>query len=337
MYQFKKMIKVLLLCLLTACNGNDKEYSVISPEQEIEAGGSSDYTELLNKTRPVPAEYNQESVLKGNVVQIDYNTKNYVEGTGEVRKNTAYVYLPYGYDEASEQPYNVFYFVHGHGETAISFFQNENGLLCKLLDHMLENRDMAPTLIVSTSYVYGTPVDYYPDADPYCEALPQELVNDLIPLIESRYHTYTESTDVAGITVSRKHRAIGGFSLGAVTVWYALEHALECFKYFMPISSDGWSLGRFAGMTNPDETAEYLANTIRNSAFSKNDFYIWACSGTNDVAYDRIWSQVQAMAQLTDVFSVSNLTFHEQDGARHEFRSLAEYLYNVLPFMFPNQ
>lgn len=337
MYQFKKMIKVLLLCLLTACNGNDKEYSVISPEQEIEAGGSSDYTELLNKTRPVPAEYNQESVLKGNVVQIDYNTKNYVEGTWEVRKNTAYVYLPYGYDEASEQPYNVFYFVHGHGETAISFFQNENGLLCKLLDHMLENRDMAPTLIVSTSYVYGTPVDYYPDADPYCEALPQELVNDLIPLIESRYHTYTESTDVAGITVSRKHRAIGGFSMGAVTVWYALEHALECFKYFMPISSDGWSLGRFAGMTNPDETAEYLANTIRNSAFSKNDFYIWACSGTNDVAYDRIWSQVQAMAQLTDVFSVSNLTFHEQDGARHEFRSLAEYLYNVLPFMFPNQ
>lgn len=337
MYQFKKMIKVLLLCLLTACNGNDKEYSVISPEQEIEAGGSSDYTELLNKTRPVPAEYNQESVLKGNVVQIDYNTKNYVEGTGEVRKNTAYVYLPYGYDEASEQPYNVFYFVHGHGETAISFFQNENGLLCKLLDHMLENRDMAPTLIVSTSYVYGTPVDYYPDADPYCEALPQELVNDLIPLIESRYHTYTESTDVAGITVSRKDRAIGGFSMGAVTVWYALEHALECFKYFMPISSDGWSLGRFAGMTNPDETAEYLANTIRNSAFSKNDFYIWACSGTNDVAYDRIWSQVQAMAQLTDVFSVSNLTFHEQDGARHEFRSLAEYLYNVLPFMFPNQ
>ena len=337
MYQFKKMIKVLLLCLLTACNGNDKEYSVISPEQEIEAGGSSDYTELLNKTRPVPAEYNQESVLKGNVVQIDYNTKNYVEGTGEVRKNTAYVYLPYGYDEASEQPYNVFYFVHGHGETAISFFQNENGLLCKLLDHMLENRDMAPTLIVSTSYVYGTPVDYYPDADPYCEALPQELVNDLIPLIESRYHTYTESTDVAGITVPRKHRAIGGFSMGAVTVWYALEHALECFKYFMPISSDGWSLGRFAGMTNPDETAEYLANTIRNSAFSKNDFYIWACSGTNDVAYDRIWSQVQAMAQLTDVFSVSNLTFHEQDGARHEFRSLAEYLYNVLPFMFPNQ
>lgn len=337
MYQskIKIMIKVLLLCFLTACNDNDKEYSVILPEQEIEVEVTSDYTELLNKTISVPAEYNQESALKGSVVQIDYNTKNYVEGTGEVRKNTAYVYLPYGYDETSEQPYNVFYFVHGHGETAISFFHNENGLLCKLFDHMMENGDMAPVLIVSTSYVYGTPVDYYPDADPYCEALPQELVNDLISVIESRYHTYAENTDVAGITASRAHRVIGGFSMGAVTTWYALEHALDCFKYFMPISSDGWALGRFAGMTNPDDTAEHLANAIRNSAFSKNDFYIWACSGTNDVAYDRIWSQVQAMAQLTDVFSVSNLTFHEQDGARHEFHSLAEYLYNALPFIFP--
>lgn len=326
-----------MLCFLAACNDNDKEYSVIPPEQEIEAEVTSDYTELLNKTIPVPIEYNQESVLKGNVVQIDYDTKNYVEGTEEIRKNTAYVYLPYGYDEASDQIYNVFYFVHGHGETAVSLFQNEDGLLRKLLDHMTANGDITPTLVVSTSYIYGTPVDYYPDADPYCAALPQEIVNDLIPIIESRYRTYTENTDVAGIKASREHRAIGGFSMGAVTTWYALEHTLDYFKYFMPISSDCWSLGRFAGMTNPNETAEHLASAIRNSAFSKNDFYIWACSGTNDVAYDRIWSQVQAMAQLTDVFSVSNLTFHEQDGARHEFRSLAEYLYNVLPFMFPNQ
>lgn len=122
----------------------------------------------------------------------------------------------------------------------------------------------------------------------------------------------------------------------AVTTWYALEYMPHCFKYFMPISSDGWSLGRFAGMTHPTETAEHFANTIRSSTLSKNNFYIWACSGTDDVAYDRIWLQVQAMAQFTDVFSVSNLTFHEQDGARHEFHSLAEYLYNALPFMFQN-
>jgi enterochelin esterase-like enzyme len=337
MYQFRIMIKVLLLCLcMVACNDNDKGYSIIPSEQEPEVGVSSNYTELLNKTTPVPSEYNQEFALKGSVVQIDYDTQNYVEGNGEIRKNTAYVYLPYGYEEVSDQCYNVFYFVHGHGETAASFFQNENGLLCKLLDHMIGNGDMAPTIVVSTSYVYGNPVDYYPDADPYCEVLPQELVNDLIPIVENRYHTYTENTDMTGIKASREHRAIGGFSMGAVTTWYALEHTLDCFKYFMPISSDSWSLGRFAGMDYPNETAARLANIIRSSTLPENDFYIWACSGTDDVAYSRIWGQVRAMAQLTDVFSVNNLTFHEQDEARHEFRSLAEYLYNALPFLFPN-
>lgn len=321
---------------MVACNDNDKGYSIIPSEQEPEVGVSSNYTELLNKTTPVPSEYNQEFALKGSVVQIDYDTQNYVEGNGEIRKNTAYVYLPYGYEEVSDQCYNVFYFVHGHGETAASFFQNENGLLCKLLDHMIGNGDMAPTIVVSTSYVYGNPVDYYPDADPYCEVLPQELVNDLIPIVENRYHTYTENTDMTGIKASREHRAIGGFSMGAVTTWYALEHTLDCFKYFMPISSDSWSLGRFAGMDYPNETAARLANIIRSSTLPENDFYIWACSGTDDVAYSRIWGQVRAMAQLTDVFSVNNLTFHEQDEARHEFRSLAEYLYNALPFLFPN-
>ena len=337
MYQFRIMIKVLLLCLcMVACNDNDKGYSIILSEQEPEVGVSSNYTELLNKTTPVPSEYNQEFALKGSVVQIDYDTQNYVEGNGEIRKNTAYVYLPYGYEEVSDQCYNVFYFVHGHGETAASFFQNENGLLCKLLDHMIGNGDMAPTIVVSTSYVYGNPVDYYPDADPYCEVLPQELVNDLIPIVENRYHTYTENTDMTGIKASREHRAIGGFSMGAVTTWYALGHTLDCFKYFMPISSDSWSLGRFAGVDYPNETAARLANIIRSSTLPENDFYIWACSGTDDVAYGRIWGQVRAMAQLTDVFSVNNLTFHEQDEARHEFRSLAEYLYNALPFLFPN-
>ena len=166
-----------------------------------------------------------------------------MDGNGEMRSNTAYVYLPYEYEESSDECYDVFYFVHGHGETAASFFQNENGMMRNLLDHLIAKGDMSPVIVVSTSYVYGTPVDYYPDADPYCKALPQELVNDLIPLVESRYRTYAQQTDFKGLQASRNHRAIGGFSMGAVTTWYALECTLDCFKYFMPISSDGWSLG----------------------------------------------------------------------------------------------
>ena len=86
------MIKVLLLCLcMAACNDNDKEYSIISPEQESKVEISSNYTELLNKTIPVPTEYAQEPVLRGSIVQIGYDTKNYVEGNGEMRKYSLYI------------------------------------------------------------------------------------------------------------------------------------------------------------------------------------------------------------------------------------------------------
>ena len=67
---------------------------------------------------------------------------------------------------------------------------------------------------------------------PYCRALPIELVNDLIPAVEGRYHTYAETTDREGIEVSRSHRAIGGFSMGAVTTWYAFDETLNAFRYF---------------------------------------------------------------------------------------------------------
>ena len=338
----KIMLQTILLCCLclASCSDSEENRPVLPPDQEQEEPETPDrphdYTELISKTSPVPAVYEQEAEQRGEVVRIDYDTHDYAEGTGAVRTNTAYVYLPYGYEEHTDRRYNVLYFVHGHYGTAASFFQDENGLLRKLLDHMTENGDMAPTIVVSPSYNYGNPTPNYVDADPYCEALPQELVNDLIPIVESRYRTYAESTDAAGLESSREHRAIGGFSMGAVTTWYALEHTLDYFKFFMPVSADCWSLGEFAGMNRPAETAEYLAGIIRQSPYAGTGFYIWAASGTDDSAYRETLVQIEAMAQLTDVFPLSNLTFHEKDGARHEFRPMAEYLYNALPFFFPN-
>ena len=31
------------------------------------------------------------------------------------------------------------------------------------------------------------------------------------------------------------------------------------------------------------------------------------------------------------------MSFHEKDGARHEYRPTVEYIYNALPFFFPNK
>lgn len=63
-----------------------------------------------------------------------------------------------------------------------------------------------------------------------------ELVNDLIPAVESKYSTYAGSTDPEGIAASRGHRGFGGFSMGSVNTWHTFEYCLDYFRYFMPMS-----------------------------------------------------------------------------------------------------
>ena len=110
---------------------------------------------------------------------------------------------------------------------------------------------------------------------------------------------------------------------------------MDAFRWFMPVSGDCWSLGRFAGMNRPDETAAYLAERVSRSPYAGTGFYIWAASGTNDSAYGEIWRQIEGMARRNEVFNTANMTFHLNEGARHEFRPIPEYLYNALPFFFP--
>ena len=325
---------LFLLMPLMAC-GSDEDIQgmVTPPATDSTDTPSSGNVEMVTYTHAVSDGYDQEAEEQGSVIRIDYDTRDYAEGSGAARMNTAYVYLPYGYDRSRR--YNILYFVHGHYSTAASTFEDEDGVMRKLLDQMIAHGDIDPMIVVTPSYNYGQPTASYADADPYCRALPQELVNDLIPVVESRYHTYAETTDAEGIEASRDHRAIGGFSMGAVTTWYAFDETLEVFRWFMPISGDCWSLGRFAGMNRSDDTAAYLAEKIQQSPYAGSGFYIWAASGTNDSAYSEIWRQIEGMARLGDVFNTANMTFHLKEGARHEFRPIPEYLYNALPFFFP--
>lgn len=328
-------IYILLLSLpLVSCSADEPESETpVVPDNGEEGIPSSDNVEMITYTHAVPDGYDQEAEERGSVVRIDYDTRDYAEGSGATRTNTAYVYLPYGYD--GSRRYNILYFVHGHYSTAASTFEDGNGVVRKLLDQMIAHGDIDPMIVVTPSYNYGQPTASYADADPYCRALPQELVNDLIPVVEGRYRTYAETTDAEGIEASRDHRAIGGFSMGAVTTWYAFDETLDAFRWFMPVSGDCWSLGRFAGMNRPDDTAAYLAEKVQQSPYTGTGFYIWAASGTNDSAYSEILLQIEGMARLGDVFNTTNMTFHQKEGARHEFRPIPEYLYNALPFFFP--
>lgn len=330
-------LTMLALALMSCSEGAGTDVSTPEPHQgePTKDDTPKTYSSLISKTTPYPATYEQEAARRGKVVEVNYTTRDYADGTGQSRPNNAYIYLPYGYDNDMNRRYNIVYLVHGHYGDASTFLTVDGGLLRKLLDNMIEQGDIEPLIVVTPTYNYGRPTPNYVDADRYCKALPQELLHDLIPMIESRYRTYALSADSAGLSAARNHRAIGGFSMGGVTTWYALDSALSMFRWFLPMSGDSWLLGAFAGMNRPVETARHLEQRIRQQGFGANDFYIWAASGTADSAYRETLDQIEGMAATGGIFGLQNLTFHEKDGAAHEYRPMVEYIYNALPFFFP--
>lgn len=281
--------------------------------------------------KAVPDQYRTESTKPGTIESLTYKAPNLKNGTDDKKLN---VYLPYGYDPSDvNKKYNILYLMHGGGENENLIFggPGQSKELKKILDNMIANGDIEP-LIVVTPTVYGGKND--------AALFHEELINNVLPLVETKYHTYAKSTSLADLKASRAHRAFGGFSMGSVTTWYTFIHCLDYFKYYMPLSGDSWVLGQGAGGTKPKETAQYLADVVKKSGYTPQDFYLFCATGRLDIAYPNLKPQVDAMKQFTDTFNYSsntkkgNFYFIVSDGGTHAWNWINQYIYDILPDLF---
>ena len=121
--------------------------------------------------------------------------------------------------------------MHGGGENENTIFGSDVELDL-ILDNMIMNGDLEPMIVVTPTFNGGncTAQNFY-----------NELRKDVIPFVEGKYSTYAESTSEADIAASRKHRAYGGFSMGAVSTWAVMANCLDLVAYYMPLSGDHWS------------------------------------------------------------------------------------------------
>ena len=126
-----------------------------------------------------------------------------------------------------------------------------------------------------------------------------ELINDLIPFVETKYNTYAMSGNKEDLIKSRQHRAFGGFSMGSVTTWYTYINCLDYFKYFIPLSGDCWVFGPKAGSSKAKETAEYLANIPKLNDYTQR-IIIFCATGNLDIAYPNMYPQIYAMKEMKD-------------------------------------
>lgn len=323
------MIMTVLALGVSACTDSQELVT-----ERNENGTTPDGNPQIQMTDAVPDRYFTEAAEQGQVVRIEYESKDYTRSDRPATTKPAYVYLPYGYDET--QRYDVIYLMHGWSGTAENTFEAAGGRQKNMIDWMIQQGDCRPVIVVSPTWDKDNRAKSWGESCEEIAVFHNEYENELIPAVESRFSTYAETTDRAGIVESRDHRAFGGFSLGSVTTWYIFEHCFDLQRFFLPMSGDSWHVETFGGQTEPEQTAQFLASVVKASSFGTDDgFHVWHAVGTQDSRFYQTHNQAMACMQLTDVFTSLNYSYHHKEGGYHDFNAVMEFVYNALPFFFP--
>ena len=266
----------------------------------------------------------------------DVNRRGTIERLCYITKDTevskyANVYLPYGY--STQRRYPVLYLIHGGGGNPDAWL--DGTMIKNALDVSFAEKRCQPFIMVMPWFYNHDPIRTG-RVDEEAERahvlrFQQELRNDLIPAVDS---TYSTDPDRGG-------RAIGGFSMGGVTTWFAFLENLDLFSVFLPLSGDCWQFGGMGGSRETEKTVKYLHDRVIEQGFGKEDFRIFAGTGYEDIAYPNLTPQIEAMKRMTDLFEFSekmdegNLHYVLMKDAPHMYEKVYHHVYNYAPALFP--
>ena len=305
---------------------------------DADGAGFSTLTDEQFAVDDLPEEYLEEAAQAGRVEKV-----RYVVSDEDKEVKSAMVYLPAGYDE-SEGSYNVLYILHAASGSPKNYLDpsRRTPIQC-LLDNMIANGNLEPLIVVAASYY---PTEGFTQFLPLAmqvevtAAFPRELVEDVIPAVESKYRTCAASTDAEGIRASRDHRAIAGFSLGGVTTWYVFLQQMQAFRWFLPISEASWADGEggTSGIFDSEISAQVLYDAVVEQGFGKDDFRLYVATGTEDEAFDVSTSQMVSLLEYADMFKPGdNTSCSMMIGGTHTLQAVYTYLYHILPALFADR
>ena len=200
-----------------------------------------------------PAGFNvkRDDIPHGKLEIIEYDSKT----VGTTRKMQ--VYTPPGY--TSDKKYPVLYLLHGIGgdETEWERFATPD----VLLDNLIADGKAVPMIIVMPNgrAQKNDRADAGMGAAPAFAKFERDLLDDVIPTIQSRYSTYTD----------REHRALAGLSMGGgQTLNFGLTH-LDTFAW----------LGSFSAAPNTKPPAELVPDP---AAVKEQLKVFWISAGNKD-------------------------------------------------------
>ena len=272
-------------------------------------------------------DYKKECDQQGAIEELEYETPDYVTGSDKKFTKHLWVYTPYGYDENKQ--YDILYLMHGGGESEIYWIAGERWgpTTRNVIDNMIKNGDCEPFIIV-------TPTFYPPEGDfenpegaqKLTEVFAEELRNEVVPLVESKYLTYADK-DVsdAGLIASRDHRAFAGFSMGSMTsIHSALMKNVDIFSW----------VGSFSGAKT--EVADFQA-ALESEEYKDYDIKFWYNgNGKADIAHDEhdefAHGVLEAMPErFTDG---ENFAWVDLRDGSHAYQAWLVHLYNCMLVFF---
>ncbi|TLD68347.1 esterase family protein [Phragmitibacter flavus] len=247
----------------------------------------------------------REGIPHGKLELIEYDSTT----VGTRRKMNVYTPPGYSADAKSTIKLPVLYLLHGIGGDATEWsrFAQPN----VLLDNLLADRKAVPMIIVMPNG--RAQKDDRPTGDVFQHApaftvFEQDLLNDIIPTIEKRYHTRTD----------QPHRAIAGLSMGG---GQALNIGLGHPDKF------AW-IGGFSSAPNTKKSADLLPDP----SAAKQLKLLWLSCGNRDGLF-HISQNVHARLKQYQVPHVWHVTDHAHDA--EEWKQALYHFLQQLTFPFP--
>ena len=288
--------------------------------------------------KKIPEGYFEPAEKQGKVVGFEYDTFHYAGARNPLRKKAS-VYLPYGYDQNDKnKKYNVFYYFHGYGGNSRYLLGKEGAYTAakNMIDHMIQNGELEPIIIVIPTLNPDVRIISFRQTINEVDYLTSYFCGDLMPAVESAFHTWLETPDREGLIASREHRGVGGFSLGGVMSWYVFVLELALVKYYLPMSGDCWNQEIHGGLVCPVETSITVSIGVSQyEGCTPDEYKIEFYTGREDVVQKDCRQQYEQMIKnYPELFNDKNCHFDVLEGAVHDGRAEKVYLYNGLQKFF---
>ena len=276
---------------------------MIDPGNALVKTGSTPTTlaSILEIPAAEPAFHDHRDVPHGEIHQLAYRSTS----LDSIRRVT--VYVPPGYERSATQRYPVLYLLHGANADENAWYRL--GRVNAILDNLLAAGRARPFLVVMPNG-YGAPPNTPQAAGQNTPRFARDLIDDVLPLVESRYRVAAE----------RNHRALIGLSMGG---GQALSIGLNRLDLFSHIGGFSSGFG-----PNVDFAAAYPGLVERGRTVNRDLRLLWIGCGRDDGAF--------AASKRFSEFLVANgvaHTFRETDGA-HTWMVWRRYLHEVAPLLF---